>query len=148
MKPIEIIFLCFILLFLGYTLYLYTKEGDISILSDIPTAWKLRKMYPTNATVTRRMRDLIIYKHGPVRWNRDAIIALSVAFLIVYYYRKKVILSEILILMAVIFCAIDLMPRWAYTHHNKPLDHEASILYGITASRSRNNKDKDGNFDD
>lgn len=124
-----------VLVLLTITLLLYSKEGDISNF-NVPNISKLKRLYPSKKDLLKRFHDLILYKGGIVKWNRYIIIALVMAFCIVYYYRQTVTtkhIAEIIFLTCALFLAIDLPNRWLATHVQQPLVQEATIIYSLLA---------------
>lgn len=115
-----------------FTLYDYSKEGDIGILTrNVPSAWKMRKMYPTKNDITKRMHDLIIYKAYRVKWNKCIIIAIAISFILLYYFRGSVNVPELTLLTGLIFLGIDLPNRWVTSHISKSLSQEGTMLYTL-----------------
>lgn len=131
----EHIELCIILIILGallYTAYKYSKEGDIGVLcGSIPPPWKLRDIYNTPEKIVKRLTELSVYKICHVRWNVDWLLSLCISVVIVYYYRKKIIVAELCIISVMVFLAIDIPRRFLYTHRFRSVDHEVLLLSGI-----------------
>lgn len=118
-----------ITLALCYTLYLYSKEGDIGTLTgSTPSAWKLKKLYPNQENKMKRLHDLIIYKDDHIKWNRFMVIAVFAASLIVYNLVKKFDPTKIIVTTLIVFLAIDLPNRWASAHVKSATQHEATML--------------------
>lgn len=126
-----------VLVLLTITLLSYSKEGDIgNFNSNVPNIYKLKRLYPSKKELLKRFHDLILYKGGIVKWNRYIIIALVMAFCIIYYYRKTVTtkhIAEIMFLTGALFLAIDLPNRWLTTHVQQPLVQEATLIYSLLA---------------
>ncbi len=132
MTSTEIIIFAILVLLLGITLYKYTKEGDINMFTgDVPSPWKLSKMYDTKDKIIDRLRNLVIYKYGFVRWNKLFVVSLFTAFIIVYYFRRKIFVPELILVTVIIFTVLDYPYRWSTTHIGRPLDFEATTLAGI-----------------
>lgn len=127
--------ICIIIIILGallYTAYKYSKEGDIQTLcGSTPPPWKLREMYNTQEKIVKRMTELATYRTSHVRWNVDWLLALCIGIVIVYYYKKRIIVAELCLVSVIIFLSMDIPRRFLYSHRFRSIDHEALILSGI-----------------
>jgi hypothetical protein len=128
---VEIIFVV-VLLAVIRTLFTYSKEGDIlTLLNGAPGMEKLKQEYKTRESIVKRLHDLLLYKESYVRWNRQAILSVFVALIVIYLLQGEIKLAPLVLTTCLIFFAIDLPNRWGHTHISAGVIHEGTQLYSL-----------------
>ncbi len=128
---VEIIFIV-VLIAVIRTLFTYSKEGDIlTLLNGSPGMEKLKQDYTTRESIVKRLHDLLLYKESYVRWNRQAVLSIFVALILVYLLQGEIKLSPLVLTTCLVFFAIDLPNRWGHTHVSAGVIQEGTQLQAL-----------------
>lgn len=115
------------------TLFFYTKEGDIDIMTK--TGGKTLDKYNTRDKIIDRINEVIVYKYNHVYWNFYLLISSFTACLVVELLDQCQRINKtykMIAITAIIFLCLEFPKRYINAHIHKGVEVEVTkLLYRL-----------------